>query len=281
MQIQQELKSLKKALRALSYLGQYRTSTVTELAQAIGVPRPTSYRLLETLTSEGYVEKQPDSGSYWITDLVRQLGAGFQEREQVLEVAKPRLYALGEELGWPISLSMPRGAEMVVRITTDFDCAKALNRRQLGYTVPILKATTGYCHLAYCSESERERLLAVALSPMEKDLAIGVSDEIYFQDARMNRFCLTKSNKFWLSDVRNVIDLVRNQGFCNIEIKQLREGSLGVPIFLRDKPLGGIVMRYIRSAVKDKRHLGNYCAEKLKQASQEITEECQARFPEH
>ena len=88
MDSRQEIKSLKKALRALTFMNQKGDATVTDVARAVGIPRTTAHRVLATLASEGYVEKQPPSDYYRITSRVQKLAAGFQVEQQLLEVAK-------------------------------------------------------------------------------------------------------------------------------------------------------------------------------------------------
>jgi IclR family mhp operon transcriptional activator len=108
MDTRQEVRSLKKGLRALMFLNSHGESTVTEVARAIGVPRTTSYRLLETLASEGYVEKQPHSDIYRLTSSVQRLSSGFGDSDLVVEVAKPLVRKVGAEIGWPMALATPR-----------------------------------------------------------------------------------------------------------------------------------------------------------------------------
>ena len=61
MDSRQEIKSLKKALRALTFMNQKGDATVTDVARAVGIPRTTAHRVLATLACESYVEKQPAS----------------------------------------------------------------------------------------------------------------------------------------------------------------------------------------------------------------------------
>ena len=77
MDSRQEIKSLKKALRALTFMNQKGDATVTDVARAVGIPRTTAHRVLATLASEGYVEKQPPSDYYRITSRVQKLAQGF------------------------------------------------------------------------------------------------------------------------------------------------------------------------------------------------------------
>jgi IclR family mhp operon transcriptional activator len=241
MDDRQEIKSLKKALRALTVMNKKGDATVTDIAVGIGVPRTTAYRLLETLAAEGYIAKQPNSGYYRLTSAVLQLASGFQSENLFLEIAQPLLSDLGRRIGWSVSLATPRANEMVTRITTNHDTALALDRFMIGTVVPMLHATTGFCYLAYCNDSEREILVGMARASGDPLLA-----------------------------------RVRTRGFCNLEFNAYREGNVGVPLLIDGRPLGGIVMRYIKSAMTGEKLFKEYIP-LLKEVSEQISEQFLSR----
>jgi IclR family mhp operon transcriptional activator len=227
MDERQEVKSLKKALRALTFLNCNGESTVTEVAGAIGVPRTTSYRLLETLASEGYVEKQPHSHIYRLTSMVQKLSSGFGDSDLVLEVAKPRINHVGRELRWPLALATPIGSDMMVRVITDHDTPFAIDRYFIGFRVPMLRAPAGLCYLAHCDEDERESVLDLIRRSATDEAEQKAGRELDFQ-----------------------LDQVRSQGYCHIRFPEYREAGLAVPLFADGRVLGGIVMRYIKSTAR-------------------------------
>jgi IclR family mhp operon transcriptional activator len=228
MDERQEVKSLKKALRALTYLNCHGDSTVTEVAVAIGVPRTTSYRLLETLASEGYVEKQPHSNIYRLTSQVQNLSSGFGDCDLFVEVAKPFITQFGLDLRWPLALAIPQGADMMVRIATDHDTSLAIDRYSIGFRTPILHAPAGLCYIAFCPQDARETILDL-IRRSDPDSA----------PLRSNGAALD----FTLEDIRQ-------RGFCHIRYAQYREGGLAVPVFAEGRAVGGIVMRYIKSTLR-------------------------------
>lgn len=227
MDERQEVKSLKKALRALTFLNVHGESTVTQVATAIGVPRTTSYRLLETLASAGYVEKQPHSDLYRLTSLVQQLSSGFGDSDLVVEVAKPLVHRVGAEIGWPLAFATPRGRNMVVRITTDYDTSLVIDRYLIGFSTPILHAPSGFCYLAHCDETVRHALVSQALGsdPKPEVLQNGTTTHLEY-----------------------LLDQVRTRGFCNILFREYREGGLAVPVLIEGRAVGGLVMRYMKSS---------------------------------
>ena len=226
MDERQEIKSLKKALRALTFLNRHGEATVTEVAHAVGVPRTTSHRLLETLAAEGYVEKQPHSNLYRLTSLVQTLSSGFGDTDLIIEIAKPCVQRVGAEIRWPMALATPQGCDMIVRVATDHDTPFAIDRYVIGYRVAMLHAPAGLCYLAHCDDEHREFVL---------DRARRSDPAAWAQIDRGLDFTLTQ---------------IRRQGFCHIRFAQYREGGLAVPLIAAGKVVGGIVMRYMKSTIK-------------------------------
>lgn len=272
-----KIQCLKNAFRVLTFMSTRNESTTVEVAKAIGVPRPTSYRILETLTSDGYLEKQADCGLYRITRKVQGLSVGFRKRDLLLEVAKPMVYERGQELGWPLAIYTPRDDVMIARINTDYECAVALNRYRVGFEISMLDSTIGFCYLAYCDKSERERLLKQFSEKWATDGVCTVTEGRHLI-ANDRHGYWDKFNNRRMDEIVRVINIVRKQRFCNIEVKERREGNLGVPLFLDSEPIGGIVMRYIKSALKDSGRLQSYYEPRLRRLSLDIDDAYNARL---
>jgi len=250
-----EIKSLKKALRAITFLNQQGDATATQVALGIGVPRATAYRLLQTLASEGYVDKLPSSDIYRLTSLIRRLAAGFHDDDLLIEIARPLLVEAQQELGWSIGLSTPRGTEIVVRLSTDHDSPLALQRYGVGVSLPILLSTSGYCYLAHSASKERETIVDIVLQQGKDKIPVG----------------------FDRAKILQLIEKVQAEGYCHLEFEHYREGNLGVPLLLAGRPVGGIVMRYIKSTMHNTDRLYEVYAPRLQQLAREIA----ARHPVH
>jgi DNA-binding IclR family transcriptional regulator len=84
------IKVLGKAARLLEILAEYPDSTPPSLAQRLGEPRPTVYRLVQDLTTLGYLEEGPRPGTYRLgLELFRLgslVGLSFDVREQAASV---------------------------------------------------------------------------------------------------------------------------------------------------------------------------------------------------
>jgi IclR family mhp operon transcriptional activator len=221
---------LKKALRALKFMNGAGEATVTEVAQAVGVPRTTAYRLLGTLACEGYVEKQDNSDIYRLTSEVRRLSSGFGDINLIIEIAKPLIEQAGNEIRWPLALATPEGTDMVVRVTTDFHSSFALERFPIRYKVPILHAPAGLCYLAYCDQETRDTII----------------------HASKSRQSHTHPN------LEILLDQIRFTGYCHMHFHEYKENGLAVPLIIRGRIEGGLIMRYIQTALSDENIRENY-----------------------
>ncbi len=249
MDPRQEVRSLRKGLRALAMINHSGSSTISEVARELKIPRGTAHRLLETLVVDGYLRRDNAVATYSLTALVQQLALGFRDELWVEQVAAPIISQLGRELLWPLCLSTPRADQMMTRVTTDHDTSLTLTRYVPGFTAPLLHTTTGLCFLAFCAESEREALIELCKqSPDEK------------QFLARNRPAL---------DI--VLERIRADGWSILEYAQYREGNVGVPVIVNGFAIGGLVMRYIKSAIKRSQIIEQYIP-RLKTAAQRISQ---------
>src|SRR4051812_49762898 len=88
------VEALAKGLRLLNLFTEQRpTWRVTDLAEAAGLPMPTAYRVVQTLTAEGYLDHLPN-GDYRPGVRVLTLGTAALRSLDLVELATPRLQRL-------------------------------------------------------------------------------------------------------------------------------------------------------------------------------------------
>lgn len=106
--------SLDKAIDLLFHLHrQGRPCGVTEVGDALGLPKSSAHRLLSTLTRRGLVERDA-RGRYRPGPGLIALGLGALEREPLVAVARPVLEEEAEVLGEAVFLTAPRSGGVVV-----------------------------------------------------------------------------------------------------------------------------------------------------------------------
>src|SRR4051794_38348483 len=93
------VEALAKGLRLLSLFDEQRpTWRVSDLAAATGLPMPTVYRVVMTLTAEGYLEHLP-GGEYRPGVRTLTLGTAALRSLDLVALATPKLQRLGQTTG--------------------------------------------------------------------------------------------------------------------------------------------------------------------------------------
>lgn len=162
METDQEVRSLRRGLQALTLINQAESMSIARMAEALGLPRTTAERLLNTLSAEGYLERSAVDKLYRLTPKVLGLSSGFSGESWITHLAAPLLNHTTEEIGWPLAIAIAEGADMHLRYTTDTMTSLWLNRRRVGATIPIPRASSGIVVLAFSPPAERAELEALA-----------------------------------------------------------------------------------------------------------------------
>lgn len=157
----EQQRSTLRTLTVLRTLNETTRSTVSELSKTTGIPRPSLYRILETMRVAGYVRQAEDDGRYQLTSLIRSLSYGFEEYAWIKDVAAPLLHELQREILWPTDLADSVGDAMYLRETTRRASPLAIDHRAPGLKVPMLVSASGRAYLANCPDSEREEILRI------------------------------------------------------------------------------------------------------------------------
>src|SRR5215475_4678413 len=103
------VEALAKGLRLLSLFDEQRpTWRVSDLAVASGLPMPTVYRVVMTLTAEGYLDHLP-GGDYRPGVRTLTLGGAALRSLDLVALATPRLQRLAEATGETVNLAVLTG----------------------------------------------------------------------------------------------------------------------------------------------------------------------------
>jgi len=218
----QELKSLKRGLRAMVLINTLGSITIAELARQMSLARTTAERVLMTLCAEGYIDRDADTKAFFLTAQVHALSDGYAEESHLVAAARPLMVDLTKEIGWPLCLAMPMGEYMSVRVTTDPETTLNLHRRHIGTFAPMGLVSSGMAFLAHLDDSQRGIMLDMLRRSDDPGQA-AVKDE-----ARLD-YLLAKS---------------REDGF-SFGLDYGRERSVAVPVFLGGRVRGALLMAFM------------------------------------
>jgi len=162
----------------------------SQTAKAIGINRTTLIRILATLEQEGIIEALPDQGGYRLGTGLIALAADALSERGVVEVARPVLKRLVEELNLSAHLGIREGRE-IVYLARETPVSHLASTVRVGTRLPAHATTIGrvllaelsdaalaelYCESPLDAYTEKTRTTLPALrAQLEADRARGVA----------------------------------------------------------------------------------------------------------
>jgi IclR family transcriptional regulator, mhp operon transcriptional activator len=226
------VRSLERGLALLVAMNRRRLPSVVELAQDTRLPRPTVYRLLETLSRAGFIARASPHDRYCLTSRVRALSDGFTEDDWIAEIAAPMMTELTQRVVWPVALMTFEEGRMLVRETTHQASTLSIDHGMIGRSLPMLRTAAGRCYLAICPPKERRAILEM-LSISKRSEDLGAREE---------------------KRLTALLDEIRVKGYA-IQDREINPKTTGiaVPIRLKARVLGSLSLIWISSALTIKR----------------------------
>jgi IclR family mhp operon transcriptional activator len=172
--------SLERGLKVLEYLNTVRASTAHEIALELKLPRPTVYRILETLEQRGLLYRSASDSVFRLTSAVRQLSSGFADEEWIRSLGAPLLRRLGEKVLWPTDLATFEDNAMVIRESTHRFSPFSVDVGMIGRRRHLLKSPLGRAYLAFCPEEQRNAILETLRRSLDPDDALS-RDEAFLE----------------------------------------------------------------------------------------------------
>ena len=130
---------------------------LSDLARAVGLPKPTAYRIIATLEGRGYLARNP-AGHYQMTRKLFDLQQNESEEQSLMRIAPKQMEKLVASCRETVNLGILDAGEVVVISTLESPqsirmTSKVGNRRHLHSTA------LGKVLLSALSEKEVERLI--------------------------------------------------------------------------------------------------------------------------
>jgi IclR family transcriptional regulator, pca regulon regulatory protein len=152
------IEALARGLEVIASFGPHRpVMSLTEVATATGLARPTARRILLTLQELGYV--RTDGAGYALTPRVLELGVAYVRSMGLWEVARPHMEELSARTDESCSVAQLDGSDIVyvARVSVPKIVALAV---QIGTRFPALSTSLGKVLLAALPPDEVESVLA-------------------------------------------------------------------------------------------------------------------------
>ena len=149
------IKSLRKALAVLEEVGRAEIPPrIAEVAMAVGISRPTAYRIVRTLIAEGYLSLDPQSGRLAIGYSVLQQSARLLDGNRMRLEALPHLQHLANVSGERTNLGIIHQHRVLYLAGVEKPTLPTIYSR-FGKTAPAHCCSLGKAILAHFSRQGR------------------------------------------------------------------------------------------------------------------------------
>jgi IclR family transcriptional regulator, mhp operon transcriptional activator len=223
------VRSFKRGLDVLREVNRSGGIRAGDIARQLDLPRPTVYRLLETLEELGYVARSASDDRFRVTRRALSLGDGYDPGVVICQAAAPYLADLSKNLVWPVDLSIYENAAMVIQETTHSRSPLSIDRGMIGKRLPMLHTSAGRAYLAACGQRERELIVSHLRRIDEAD------DRPFLDEARLAHMIAETAQRGYA---------IRSEGEFNP-----KTASIAVPIVREHVVFGCISIIWIRSAL--------------------------------
>jgi IclR family pca regulon transcriptional regulator len=158
------VEALAKGLRLLTlFTEQHPVWRVSDLAPAANMPLPSVYRIVVTLTEEGFLERLP-SGDYRPGVRVLTLGTAALHSFDLVEVATPLLQRLADETKETVNLCVLTGDRVLYLVRLrNADLVTA--NIQVGSTLPAVHTSIGKLLLAHLDRAQLAEQITASSFP--------------------------------------------------------------------------------------------------------------------
>jgi DNA-binding IclR family transcriptional regulator len=157
------IQSVDRAARILKALaGGPRRLGVSQLAEQLGLPRPTVHGLLQTLQAHGFVEQDRDSDKYQLGPGLLHLGSSYLDLNELRARSLVHAERLAQHTGEAVRVGVLHGSSVVV-VHHVFRPDAAFQVLEVGAQLPAHASALGKAILAYAAEGLLDELTAEPL----------------------------------------------------------------------------------------------------------------------
>lgn len=251
----ESVRSLQRGLDILQCVNQWNGLKAGEIAKQTGIPRPTVYRLLETLEGMNFLLRDHSSDKWRPTLYTKSLSSGFRDEDWVCREAVPEMTRLAREILWPLDLVTFKDYRMEIRESTHNISPYSVDHGMVGLKLPVLDTAGGRAYLAFSPEDEYRHTIEGLTAEF------GLETPIYLADGPLDHI-LEESRKLGLG--------YRRKGYRSATM------SLSAPIYRGERIMACMTMIWIGTALEFNKAVELH-ADKLIEAANRISSRLEAQ----
>jgi IclR family mhp operon transcriptional activator len=162
------IRALERGLEVLSFLQSSRAGSLHDLHRSTGLDKATLTRIIATLEKRGLIWQRLADGAFLPSQIVQERQPSLRDEDRLVEVASPILENLSKRVDWPSILAVPRLDHMeVLETNSSTSYFHHIPLGPIGFRVNMLRSATGRAYITFCSESERQAILARLIESSE------------------------------------------------------------------------------------------------------------------
>lgn len=204
------VEALAKGLRVLSLFTEQRPAwRISDIAEAVDMPLPSAYRVVMTLTAEGYLDHLPN-GDYRPGVRVLTLGNAALRGLDLVEIAAPKLQGLADTSHETVNLAVLTGDQILYLVRLRNSELVTANI-QVGSMLPAVHTSIGKLLLAYLDDAD-----------LETRISEGSFAQVHGPNAKLS-----------LDELRDELAQIRRNGWA-VQDEELSHGLRSVAAPVRD-----------------------------------------------
>ncbi len=150
--------SVLKAVKILEIIGRSKPLGISEIGRKLEIPKSSTHGLLQTLESEGFVEKNGNTNKYNLGTKLIELGYLAQNNLDICRIAKPYLNGINQETDETVHLTLLDDEEVLY-----VDCVESKQRMRtysvIGIKAPLYCTAVGKAILAQLPEKKIKHII--------------------------------------------------------------------------------------------------------------------------
>src|ERR1700722_13240775 len=153
------IRLIARALKVLQLVNEQQGLTLKDICVLSKLPKPTVYRILQTLKREGYLEPEGIRGIHHVARKALELSAGYTERTLIVKVAAPiALETTRNTIKWQLAIGTLDRGSIIVRYSSMPYSPLGVANTTLGHRHDLLESAMGHAYLIACGPTERHNL---------------------------------------------------------------------------------------------------------------------------
>lgn len=224
------VQSIDRALLILETLSNYDSLSLIEISKKVNLHKATTYRLVNSLLENGYIEKMPSTKQYRISLKLFQIGNRRIQNIDFLNVAKSMIHQLALEIGQTVHLVVEDNQEVLYIDKHDPENGRSYMQSKIGKKAPLYATAVGKAILATKTNNEiYEYWQQTEIKPLTDHTIIKFEDFIkVIEQIRQNGYALDDEENEY-----NVVCI----GSSFSSYRELAAGAISISISSKDKDL--------------------------------------------